>query len=808
MANDLNQPRGDRPQNTIYSGQRRTVGQRAVNSAIKTGKSAAKAVDKGMNKSAMRVGRQVEKIIVPFNDNIFEGLDAEEHRKALIEACVNTDSIFDCHIDDPPEKDSMDLKDYMFYNQLYFLAASQIMHPDNTGSILPGIIGGLSMIAGAALVSDDFRKNLTQHAEDKLLKYVEPFKESAPKLWQQLSAHVESHPGCASPESVALKLLRYQRQAADKVASGELSSKKADDLLCKKVAELKAAAEEVNINWDDVVRRRDRMASDLETMENERKTFYGDNWKSEVKQKMDGKCEGWSEKTGFDDNEWSTAKGWSAPIDQHSVVERLMQYQDQLADVSSKIASGEPIDGAKYEEFVGCTESECLVKMLDEVAQLKTFAEKTLGLKWDDIAKEYDTMNREEYDKYHTIKESYYPYIDPPNQHRFLENGQPNPDFAKPNAFYYKQKDKRDSMLRKQELTGEALDDIPIIPEIATVEGFDNKRLVGLIAADEKIREHNKRMYYELPVDAVSAGRCLKKYQQEAYSSVRGFHDKVHDYPSDSIDSTRAYDLANEMCKGVKVASDVLGFSWKDSIKAYRKDIYKSVMKHPSKSSIWKEMVDGDIVANIPTNVTYYKTENGVTKKEVKTLSDEDALKAWDGVIYNSDGSRVDDNVLMRVRNPYTEDEASHALYSLFMEDFKLNLQKTAIKESHGTIATDENGSPVKDENGEDKVVFKESKYQRQIDSINDEISAVAKKRENLVSAFISDKFPHDMIENIERNAMKFFKEAKAQMEAGGMRTENPEPSTDKSPILDESLAPSDDSVEYPALPNNSSPEF
>lgn len=792
MANDLNQPRGDKPQNQRYNGQRRTMGQRAVNDAIKTGKSAVRSVNKSMEKSAIRVGKQVEKIVVPFNDNIFEGLDAEEHRRALIEACVNTDSIFNNQIDDPPEKDSMDLKDYMFYNQLYFLAASQIMQPDNTGSMLPGIIGGLSMIAGAALVSDDFRKNLTQHAEDKLLKYVEPFKDSAPKLWQQLSAHVESHPGCASPESVALKLLRYQRQAADKVENGTLSAKEADDLLCKKVAELKAAAEEVNIQWDDVVRRRNNLASDLAKMENERKTEYPMNWKSEVKQAMDKKCDGWSEKTGFDDNEWSTADGWSAPVDVHSVAERLMKYQDQLTEVSTAIASGEPIDGMKYKEFAGCTEAECLTKMIDEATQLQSFAVRTLGLKWDDVAAEYDKMNRDRYDELHGEKETFYKYIDPPNQHRYLENGEPNENFAKPNAFYYKQLEIRDKMLRQQEMTGKAIDGIPDIPNLDTVDGLEGKRLIGLVKADDKVREHNRRMYYELPVDAASAGRCLKKYQQEAYGSVRGFHDRVHNYSSDSIDSTRAYDLANEMCKSVKVASDTLGFSWKNSIKAYRKDVYESVMEHPSKASIWKEMVDGDIIANIPTNVTSYVTENGVTKKQVTPLSRKDALKAWDGVIYNSDGSRIDDNLLMRVRNPFTEDEASHALYSLFMEDFKLKLQKTSIEDAHGTKTTEADGS--------EKVTFSEPKYQRQIDSINDEINSIAKRRESLVSAFISDKFPVDLIEKIEKDATKWFQEAKSQMEAGGTKV--------KEPVLNENLAPDENTGEYPALPDKSSPEF
>lgn len=789
MPNDLNQPRGNIPQNTQRNSQRRTPGQRAVNTAIKTGKDAANFANKSFEKSAKRVGRQVEKIIVPFNDNIFEGLNAEEHRRALIEACVNTDSIFENHIDDPPEKDSMDLKDYMFYNQLYFLAASQIMHPDDTGSMLPGIIGGLSMIAGAALVSDDFRKNLTQHAEDKLLKYVEPFKDSAPKLWQQLSTHVASHPGCASPESVALRLLRYQRQAADKVENGVLSSKEADDLLCKKVAELRAASEAVNIQWDDVIKRRNRLADDLTKIENERKSEYPLNWKSEVKQSMNERCEGWSEKTGFDNNEWSTAKNWSAPIDVHSVAERLMHYQDQLAEISTSIASGEPIDGIKYKEFAGCSESECLTKMIDEATQLQKFAVNTLGLKWEDVTDEYDKMNRERYDELHGKKEAFYKYIDSPNQHRYLENGELNPNFAKPNAFYYEQAAKRDAMLRQQEMTGKAIDGIPDVPNLDLVDGLKGKRLVGLVEADNKVREHNKRMYYEIPVDAASAGRCLKKYQQEAYGSVRGFHDKVHNYSSESIDSTRAYDLANEMCKSVKVASDALGFSWKDSVKAYRKDVYESVMEHPSKSSIWKEMVDGDIIANIPTNVTSYVTENGVTKKKITPLSQKEALKSWDGVIYNSDGSRVDDNLLMRVRNPFTEDEASHALYGLFMEDFKLKLQKTAIADAHGTKSTD----------GSDKVTFKEPKYQRQIDSINDEINNIAKRRENLVSAFISDKFPSDLIDRIEKNAMEWFQDAKNQMEAGGMK--------DKSHALDETLAPKENE-EYPALPDKSSPEF
>jgi hypothetical protein len=170
MANDLNQKRGDRPQNQRNNSVRK--------------KTKTNMIDKSLNKSTMHVARAAEKASISINDNIFPGLTPEEHRLALIESCVNTDNIFTDHIDDPPEKASEDFKDYMFYSQLYFLAASQMMQPDETGSILPGIVGGLSMIAGAALMSDDFRKNMKQHVEDKLVKYVEPFKDSAPKLWQ------------------------------------------------------------------------------------------------------------------------------------------------------------------------------------------------------------------------------------------------------------------------------------------------------------------------------------------------------------------------------------------------------------------------------------------------------------------------------------------------------------------------------------------------------------------------------------------------------------------------------------------------
>lgn len=785
MANDLNTTRGDRPQNNNYhsnehkqqdyKGNGYSASQKAFDSSIKTGKKTAKGINKALDKSALRLGRKAEKGMKVVNDNIFKGLTPEEHRKALIQSCVNTDNIFNDHLTDPPEKASDDFKDYMFYNQLYFLAAAQIMEPDETGSLLPGIVGGLSMIAGAALISDDFRKNLTQHIEDKLLQYVEPFKESAPKLWQQLSAHVESHPGCASPESVALKLLRYQKQAADHVSEGSLTSKEADDLLCKKVAELKAASDEVNISWDDVVSRRNQMAKDLDGME---------SWGAEMKNELCSKCDGLAEKTGMYENNWRTAKSWSAPVDVDSVAERLMSYQDQMYDISKSLAAGVPI-GNKYKEFAGLNEAQCLTKMLDETAQLQRFATKTLNLKWEDVTDRYDKMNREKYDRLRDTKKSYYSFIDPPNQHKYLENGQLNEHFGEPNDRYRALEAKRKEMLRQQELTGKIVDNIPFVPKLK------DGKIQGLIEADNAIREHNKRMYYELPVDANSAGRCLKKYQQEAYNSVRGAHDRVHDYAkNESIDSTMAYNIANDMCKNVKVASDALGFDWKDAIKGYRKDVYYSILEHPNKSSIWKEIVDDDVIANIPTSTTSYVTENGVTKKKITPLNHRQAIDAWDGVIYNSDGSRVDDNSLMRVRNPFTEDEASQALYGLFMDDFKLKLQKTTIEEEHGMKA-----------NGSDSVTFKDPKYQRQVDAINDEIDNVSKKRDNLVKAFTSDKFDASLIEKIQEKAMSWFEETKSQMASGKTDSKQTENVT-----LDESLAPSSDENEQPLLPL--SPEF
>jgi hypothetical protein len=195
-------------------------------------------------------------------------------------------------------------------------------------------------------------------------------------------------------------------------------------------------------------------------------------------------------------------------------------------------------------------------------------------------------------------------------------------------------------------------------------------------------------------------------------------------------------------------------------------------------------------------------TENGVTKKKIIPLGKDEAMKAWDGVMYNSDGSRVDDSLLMRVRNPFTEDEASHALYGLFMDDFKLRLQKTAIEDAHGTKV-----------DGSDKIAFKEPKYQRQIDSINDEINNVAKRRENLVSAFISDNFPPNFITEIESKAMEWFQEAKTQMQNGAVKKDNVKKDNVKkdSQTLDESLAPNmpdDSETEFPSLPDNSSPEF
>lgn len=783
MANDLNRQRGDRPQ-------QRTAGQRVASGVIRGGKSAANKANSSIDKAAVRMARKAEKIVIPFNDNIFPNLSPEEHRLALIESCINTDEIFKDKITDPVEKSSDDIRDYMFYNQLYFLAAAQITQPDQTGSIIPGLVGGLSMIAGAALVSDDFRKNLKEHAQDSLLKYVEPFKDSAPKLWQHLSAQVESHPGSASPESIALKLLRYQRQAADLVESGEYNVKDADDLLAKKTSELRATAENMNVPWADVVRMRNSMAKDMDNLQRDREHSYGTDWQMKAANDLERKSSGLSEKVG-NVRDWTEAKDWSAPIDTESVATRLMAYQKQLQESVEQLhakADGDTVD-SKYAHLAGKSEHEYFASAIEEVAELKSYAEKVLHIKWDDVTDLYNKMNQEEYDISNTKMEAakgytdkngeHHSYLDEDALYKYLPDGSENPNFGKPNAFYEQKRKEYYDALRQQEMTGKAMD-IEKVPAL-TKDG----RIADYVAADAEIRTHNKRMYYELPVDAASAGRCLKKYQQEAYECVRGLtNESIHE----ATDSSAAYSLANNLCKNVRAAADILKFNWTDSVKAYRKDVYNTVLKNPSKAAIWKEMVDGDVIANIPKTTTTYVTENGETKKEIKTLDRKKQIEAWDGVMYNSDGSRIKDDVLMQVRNPYTEDEASKALYNLFVDDFKLQLKETSIRDTHEeTIEKMVDGNMVTE-------TTIEPKYQRQIDAIDDERKNIEKRRDELLNAFSSDNFSSDLITKIKDKAMTWFENAKDQMDkANGVTPEAK---------LDESLSP--ENQEYPALPDNS----
>lgn len=785
---DLNTPRGLRPQNQNTNNynknynrnhnrnKNKPTGEKIVNGAFNGAKKAKSFANKMTDVQASYVAHVAKKAFSPFNDNLFPNLSPEEHRAALIESCINTDEIFKDKITDPANKSASDIRDYMFYNQLYFLAAAQIMQSGSDGSFLPGLVGGLSMIAGAALISDDFRKNLKEHAQDTLLKYVEPFKDSSPKLWQHLSAQVESHPGCACPESIALKLLRYQRQAADMVNNGDCDVKYADDLLAKKTSELKAAADDMNIEWSDVVNMRNSLSEDMHNLQKSREHSFGVNWQSEAVNNMEAKEPGLSKKVG-NAREWDNASDWSAPIDVASVANRLMVYQKELQEAVEQLHNkkdGDTID-PKYTHLAGKSEAEYFAAAIHEVAELKMYAKNVLDIKWDDVTREYDAMNRKEYDLSNGVLEDMKKYVVEDGLQKYLPDGSENPNFGKPNEEYFKAFDAWSENVRKQDLTGENID-IKRPPKL--VDG----RIADFIKADDEIREHNKHMYYELPVDAASAGRCLKKYQQEAYECVRGLNNETIHKSNDghTVDSMQAYTLANDLCKNVRAAADILDFNWSDSVKAYRKDVYNTVLKNPSKGAIWKEIVDGDIITNIPKSTTTYKTVAGHTVKEVKPLDRKEQIAAWDGAIYNTDGSRISDDVLMQVRNPYTKDEASKALYNLFVDDFKLQLQETNIRDSHEELV--------------DGVKTLEPKYQHQIDSINDERKDITKRRDDLLNAFSSDHFSPELIDEIKSNAMKWFEDAKNQMTGNKSNT--------KSDVeLDESLAPKDDT---PELPDNS----
>lgn len=813
MANDLNRPRGERPQNS-----RGTATTRIVNSAIKTGKNVARRADRAIEKPTMKMAQRAESIAKAFDKNIFEGLSAEEHRQALIQACINTNDIFDAQLDDPPEKEHEQMQDYMFYSQLYFMATAQMLSPDNNGRMMPGIIGGLSVLAGAALVSPEFRQNFKQHTEAAMLKYVEPFKDSAPKVWQQLSARVQSHPGCACPESVALKLLRYQKQAADKVQSGALTEERANELLLTRVSELKASAAAIGMDWNEALKKHQSLSKQMTDFDNTYEKFG----RSQIKHDMDAKCEGWSEKTGIDGSPWSDSSDYVAPIDAKTVAKRLFAYQTQLSEICEYVGAGKAQElPHEYEEFRGMTsESQCMAEMLKRANGLRAFVNDSLGEDvWTQAVSELNALNEAEYDKAHKEKEQYYPFIADKDRHRFLENGEPNPTFGKIDMDKYNAaKDKYRAALREQERTGKAVDGIDElrVPNInlveKTVTGKDGRPqkiqvISELAEADDNVREHNKRMYYELPLDATSAGRCLKKYQQEAYGSVRGWHDSVHKYDgADSINSTEAYDLANEMCRMTKAASEMFGFGWQDTIKAYRKDVYDSVKAHPTKESIWSEMVDDSIIANIPTNAVSYQTINGETVKKVVPLSRAQALAAWDGVLYNTDGSRVDDNVMMRVRNPYTKDEATQAMLGLYQDNFKLQLQLTALQEEHGSH--DANGKFTE---------FEDPAHRRQAEAIQDEIKNIDARREKLVDAFISDNFSEELIEEIKKQAVKWFDDAQEQMR-GEAKTKGGElhgidKGKESEVKLDESLAPNVSDEDEPAagyagLPDKSSPSL
>lgn len=725
MAKELNQNgRGNRPQNGGKKSNR-------------------------FDRNAYRAARTAEKVAIKVSDNLFPNLDVEHHRLALIESCINTNEIFKDNISDPSTKSGNDIRDYMFYNQLYFLAAAQISQPSENGSLLPGLVGALSMIAGAAIVNDDFRKNLKDHAEDALLKYVEPFKDSAPKLWQTINAKVESHPGCVSPESIAMKLLRYQKQAHDMVEEGKASTKYANNLLLKKTSELKQAANEMNIDWEQVIQMRDKLSADMTALQNDREQKYGSDYKERACNEMDSRSPGLSDKTGGA-SDWKSTCEWEAPIDVQSVAKRLVSYQKQLQEAVEELHESKDGDtiSSKFSHLSGKTEDKYFASAIKEVAELKKYTEKVLGLDWDDVTDEYDRLNTSEYDKHANVIKAYEKYVD-------KENRDPNsPHYGEHNQKYH---DERKSAMQ---------------PRCPSNEMYEK--------AKAAIREHNLFMYYELPVDADSAGRCLKKYQQDAYENVRDIPTR-HNYKHASMSSNEAYYMSNELCKQVKAASAILDFDWKKTIREYRKDVYKTILKDDKKSAIWKEISGGDIIANIPENtITYIPQPNGPAKKEIKKLNYKERIASWDGTIYDSHGNQIPADSMIQVRDPYTKDEAKDVYTNLFSQYLNAKQQEAVLNQTASETGKDVSADLMR---------------------IHAKMDEVNKKCDEVDKSLIDDHFSPRIIAEIREEAMQFFKDRETGY------TENYKKQYGDV-VLDESLAPNEPDGDDPSYSTPLLPDF
>lgn len=693
MAKTLNQnERGERP-NTPPA-QKRTNMQKKKSH-----------LSRSYDRKAYAAAKAAELASVKFSENIFPNLDVEEHRRALIESCINTNEIFKDNIADPSTKSGNDIRDYMFYNQLYFLAASQISKPSANGSLLPGIVGGLSMIAGAALVSEKFRNNLKDHVEDGLLKYVEPFKGSAPKLWATLNAKVESHPGCVSPESVAMKLLRYQKQAYDMIESGDASTKYVNSLLLKRTSELKQAADNMNIDWDQVIQMRDTLSRDMTVLQNDREQKYGHDFKDAACRDMDEQHTGLSDKIGGA-QEWKCTSEYELPIDVKSAARKLVTYQKQLQEAVEGLHDSKDGDAisSKFSHLSGKTEDQYFASSIKQTAELKAYVEKVLHLDWNDVTDEYDKLNAAEYDKNAAIVKAYEKYVDP--EHRSKDGA----EYGKHNELYHS--------LRRE---GEQV-------RCPSNDAYEN--------AKSAIRDHNLFMYYELPVDADSAGRCLKKYQQDAYENVRDIPTR-HNYKHASMSSNEAYYMSNELCKQVKAASSILGFDWKKTIREYRKDVYKTILKDDKKSAIWKEISGGDIIANIPdSTITYIPQPNGPAKKEVRKLNYKERIASWDGAIYDSDGNPIPADSMIQVRDPYTKEEAKDIYTNLFSQYLSAKRQEAILQQT-----ADETGKDVTAD----------------LLTIRSRLNDVNKRCDEVDKSLIDDHFSPKIIAEIRNEAMEFF---------------------------------------------------
>jgi len=764
MANSLNNnTRGEFPQNRNKSGTSKSF----TNEDAREKKESA--FDKAAYVAAMAGKGMAEKI----NTNLFPNLSADEHRLALIESCINTNAIFDDDIRDPASKSSKNIGDYMFYNQLYFMATAQLTQPGETGGLLPGLVGGLSMIAGAAFVSKDFRNNLKEHAEDSLLKFIEPFKETAPKLWHTIAAKVESHPGCVSPESIAIKLLRYQRQSAELVDKGEISSKFANSLLLKKTSELKQAAESMNIEWDDVIEMHSNLNRDLNNLDADRRFKYGDDFSHDACGEMDAKAEGLSIKTGGA-KPWEPTEDWATPLDSQSLADKLIVYQHQLQDAIEDLHNkndGDDIN-PKFAHLSGKSEDEYLASAIKEVAELKSYTEKVLGLDWNEVTDRYDELNKKDYDKWSKTTSTFEEYVDAPNRNKLNHDGTRNQHYGELNETYRQKREEIANAMRVAKSAGKYYEG-ESLPHCPSVTDYEEAR--------SGIKEHNTFMYYELPVDTDSAGRCLKKYQQDAYENVRDISSR-HNIKHSPMDSGNAYQTANSLCRQVRAASSILGFDWNKSIIEYRKDVFKTVLKDPSKSVIWKEIADKDIIANIPDHtITYIPQPNGPAEKQVRRLSYKERIDMWDGTLFDSSGNKLPDDSLVQVRNPYTEQEAMSAYLGLFKKTLDLQLTKTNLEN-----VSSKTGKDVK----------------KEIDAIDSKMTDIQSKYDDLNNSLLDDRFPVETLDKIRDTATAFLnKQRDKYVDESVRRNSGIKPTV----TLDEKLSPHDaDESDYPSLEDHS----